>query len=76
MRAVHLDVVTDTSASSFVKLPKRFISRRGIPYFMIVDNASCFKNEEVKLSEELTSSQIKWKFIIEASPWWVVFGNC
>ena len=37
---------------------------------MISDNATCFKNEEVKLSEELTSLQIKWKFIIEASPWW------
>ena len=36
---------------------------------MISDNATCFKNEEVKLSEELTSLQIKWKFIIEASPW-------
>ena len=35
---------------------------------MISDNATCFKN--VKLSEELTSLQIKWKFIIEASPWW------
>ena len=33
---------------------------------MISDNATCFKN--VKLSEELTSLQIKWKFIIEASP--------
>ena len=37
---------------------------------MISDNATCFKKEEVKLSEELTSLQIKWKFIIEASPWW------
>ena len=44
----------DTSASSFIKSLKRFISRREIPYFMISDNATCFKNEEVKLSEELT----------------------
>ena len=66
--AVHLDLVPDTSASSFIKSLKRFISRRGIPYLMISNNATCFKN--VKLSEELTSLQIKWKFIIEASPWW------
>ena len=37
---------------------------------MISDNATCFKNEEVKLSEELTSLQVKWELIIEASPWW------
>ena len=37
---------------------------------MISDNATCFKNEEVKLSEELTSLQVKWKLIIKASPWW------
>ena len=68
-RAVHLDLVPDTSASSFIKSLKRFISRGGIPYLMISDNVS-FKSEEVKLSEELISLQIKWKFIIEASPWW------
>ena len=37
---------------------------------MIYDNATCFKKKEVKLSEELTSLLIKWKFIIEGSPWW------
>ena len=68
-RAVHLDLVPDTSALSFIKSLKRFISRRGIPC-LISDNATCFKNEEVKLSEELTSLQMKWKFIIEVSPWW------
>ena len=41
---------------------------------MISDNATtCFKNKEGKLSEEPTSLQMKWKFIIEASPWWCVF---
>ena len=71
-RAVHLDLVPDTSASSFIKSLKRFISRGGIPYLMISDNVS-FKSEEVKLSEELISIQIKWKFITEASPWWSGF---
>ena len=62
-RAVHLDLVPDTSTLSFVKSLKRFISRRGTPYLMISDDATCFKNEEIELSEELTSLQIKWKFI-------------
>ena len=46
-RVVHLDLVTDTSASSFIKSLKSFISRRRIPYLMISDNATCFKNEEI-----------------------------
>ena len=37
---------------------------------MISDNATCFKNEELRLSEELLEMGIRWKFMIEASPWW------
>ena len=37
---------------------------------MISDNAICFKNEEVKLNEELLRLHVKWQFIVEASPWW------
>ena len=58
MRAVHLNLVLDTS-TSLIKSLKRFISRRGIPYLMISDNATCFKNEEVRLNKELTMLQIK-----------------
>ena len=50
-RAVHLDLVLDTS---FIISLKRFISRRRIPYLMISDNDTCFKSEEVNLTEELT----------------------
>ena len=53
MRAVHLDLVPDLSAAAFLRSLKRFIGRRGIPNLMVSDNATCFKNEEVKLSEEL-----------------------
>ena len=53
-RAVHLDLVLDTSAPSFIISFKRFISRRRIPYLMISDNNTCFKSEEVNLTEELT----------------------
>ena len=69
-RAVHLDIVPDLSASAFLRSLKRFIGRRGVPNLMISDNATCFKNEEVKLSEELLVLGVKWKFIAEASPWW------
>ena len=69
-RAVHLDLVPDLSASSFLRSLKRFIGRRGLPALIISDNATCFKNEEVRLSEELPNMGVKWKFIVEASPWW------
>ena len=34
------------------------------------ENAIHFKNDEVKLSQELFKLNIKWHYIIEASPWW------
>ncbi|XP_047123003.1 uncharacterized protein LOC124806287 [Hydra vulgaris] len=69
-RAIHLDLVPDLSAKSFILCLKRFIGRRGIPNLIISDNATCFKNEEVKLSEELLLLGIDWKYIIEAAPCW------
>ena len=69
-RAVHLDVVPDSTASAFIRSLKRFIGRRGVPNLMISDNATCFKNEEVKLNAELIQLRVKWKFIVEAAPWW------
>ena len=69
-RAVHLDVVPNLSASAFLRSLKRFIGRRGVPSLMISDNATCFKNEEVKLNAELIQLRVKWKFIVEAAPWW------
>ena len=50
-RAVHLDIVPNTGSSAFLRSLKRFMSRRGIPSLMISDNATCFKSEEVGLSE-------------------------
>ena len=67
-RAVHLDLVPDTTCLSFVRSLKRFIGRHGIAKLYISDNATCF------ISPELTSfiQQIsaKWQYILEASPWW------
>ena len=69
-RAVHLDVVPDSSASAFLRSLKRFIGRRGVPSLMISDNATCFKNEEVKMNAELIELRVKWQYIVEAAPWW------
>ena len=69
-RSVHLDLVPDLTASAYIRSLKRFIGRRGIPQFFKSDNATCFKNEELQLSEELLLMRIKWKYIVEAAPWW------
>ena len=41
--AVHLDVVPDLSAETFIRSFKRFICRRGIPRLVVSDNAKTFK---------------------------------
>ena len=67
-RAVHLDLVTDLSCIAFVRSLKRFISRYGVSELYISDNATCFSGPE--LSSFVTQIGAKWKFILEASPWW------
>ena len=67
-RAVHLDVVPDSTCSAFVRSAKRFSSRYGVPKLYISDNATCFTGPE--LTEYLQLMGSKWQFIIEASPWW------
>ena len=65
-----LCAVSGLSAASFIQCLKRFIARRGVPRLFISDNATCFKNEELKLSEELLLLNIRWQYIVEASPNW------
>ena len=69
-KAVHFEVVPNLTASSFICALNRFISRRGTPNLGTFDNSTCFKNEEVRLSEALTRMGISWKFIVAALPWW------
>ena len=83
IRAVHLKLVEDQTASAFLRAFKRFASRRGIPECIISDNAKTFKagSQDLKALKtqviEAAESQrflanhgIKWKFITERAPWW------
>ena len=47
-RAVHLDIVPDTSCLDFIGSFKRFINRRGFPKLIVSDNATCFTGTETK----------------------------
>ena len=67
-RAVHLDIVPDTSCAAFISCLRRFVGRRGYPMLFISDNAKCFIGNELK--RYLKLHEIDWKFILEVSPWW------
>ena len=67
-RAVHLDLVPDTTCIAFVRSLKRFIGRRGISNVYISDNAGCFSGPELKSFLQQINAQ--WTYILQASPWW------
>ena len=81
-RAIHIEVVNDLSAESFIASLRRFISRRGRPHTIYSDNGTnftaankelqYFKNAIVeygsKITRELVNFNINWKFIPPRSP--------
>ncbi len=77
-RAVHLELVESLHIETFIKAFRRFCARRGVPNMVISDNAKTYKSaaKEVRnlfrsprLREHMTSNGVKWKFIVELSPW-------
>ena len=78
-RSVHLDLVPDLSAPSFIRCFRRFTSRRGIPRRVISDNAKTFKAASKRLSRLfdlqdvqtfLANERVSWNFNLERAPWW------
>ena len=77
-RAVHLELVENLLASTFVNCLRRVCSRRGTPTLMVSDNAKTFK-ATVKLLKKLAkdrtvvnfleSRRITWRFNLERAPW-------
>ena len=83
IRAVHLEIVEDSSVIAFLRGFRRFIGRRGIPEQIISDNAKNFKGAAEELSFHssrimktsealrfLCNREIKWYFIVARAPWW------
>ena len=84
VKAVHLELVSDLTAESFIATLRRFIARRGHPSMIWSDNGTNFvgANRELKelcdfleqqqvqglISDFCTSRRIVWKFILERSP--------
>ena len=78
-RAVHLDVVPDQSAETFIRCLKRFSARRGLPTKFISDNGKTFKAaakylktvfKDGEVKEYLTGLGTDWIFNVEPAPWW------
>ena len=72
-RAIHLELCTNVSATVLILAISRFSSRRGLPQLFVSDNFKSFKSIELK--NFLLKGGIKWRFILEKSPWWVVSTN-
>ena len=78
-RAVHLDIVTDLSTTTFIRCLKRFAARRGMPHKFVSDNGKTFKaaakflknvfKDDVVL-QYLSGLGVEWKFNLEKAPWW------
>ena len=67
-RAIHLELTNDLGVEPLKLAVRRFISRRGTPSCFISDNFKTFKPMEIK--RFISNLGIKWKFILERSPWW------
>ncbi|XP_045025108.1 uncharacterized protein LOC123469827 [Daphnia magna] len=78
-RAIHLELVEDLSAQSFLFAFKRFVSHHSLPSMIISDNATnfecsadfitqIFKSPEV--ASNLTNQQVEWRFIPKRAPWY------
>ena len=77
--AVHLDVVPDMSAATFIWSLKRLCARRGLPHKFLSDNGRTFKSaaktieaivNHQDIKRYLSKVSIEWCFNMEKAPWW------
>ena len=78
-RALHLELVRDLSAETFLDCLRKFAARRGMPDLIVSDNAKTFKAAEKaitrlfndpKVKSELQTKRVTWRFNLERAPWW------
>lgn len=83
-KAVHIELAADLSTETFLNVFKRFISKRGRPMDMYLDNGlnfvgakrelnelyELFKDESVKqrIADFMASENIRWHFITPRAP--------
>lgn len=78
-RAVHLDLVPDVTATTFIRSFKRFSARKGLPISMILNNGRTFEAAARQINAIFSSQEvkcyfgqrgIKWRFNAPRAPWW------
>ncbi|XP_065902510.1 uncharacterized protein [Dysidea avara] len=76
-RAVHLELVQDLTAQTFLLAFRKFVARRSLPRIMISDNGSTYSSaaEELhslmqlpEVKEELGKRGVSWRFIPKRAP--------
>ena len=77
-RAVHLEIVQDLTADTFLMAFRKFVGRRSLPKIMISDNGSTYLSaaeglrsliESPTVKEELGRRSVSWRFIPKRAPW-------
>ena len=77
-RAVHLELICDLTAFSFIHVLRKFCARRGMPNLIIFDNAKTLKstakalrkmNEYQQIQDFLAGKQLSWLFNLEHASW-------
>uniref|UniRef100_A0A914MDC2 Integrase catalytic domain-containing protein n=1 Tax=Meloidogyne incognita TaxID=6306 RepID=A0A914MDC2_MELIC len=68
-RGIHLDLITDLSALSFLDILRRFVAQRGAPVKIISDNGNQFITVAKIINANIEEKEIEWKFIPALSPW-------
>ena len=78
-RAVHLEIVQDLTAETFLLAFRKFAGRRSLPKIMISDNGSTYMSaaeelrklmELTEVKEELGRRGLSWQFIPKRAPWY------
>ena len=67
-RALHLELVPNLLASSFIRALKRMMSRRGLSSLIISDNGQTFLDKKVQTYTQ--NLNIVWKFNVPTASWW------
>ena len=67
-RAINLEITVDLCEKSLLLATRRFLAKRGGQSKLIISNN--FKTlKSVRVKDFLRNNNIKWKFILERSPW-------
>ena len=78
-RALHLEIVQDLTAETFLMAFCKFAGRRSLLTLMISDNGSTYLSaadelrslmEQSEVKEELGKRGVSWRFIPKEAPWY------